>query len=107
MYITDVLEAYDKTLKSTNNPGKYGINFGSGTEFSVNEIAGLILRYAGSDKNLKPIHVDPRPTEVQRLFADITKANKTLNFQPTVKFEQGIELLVDWYKNYKSELWVY
>ncbi|VFJ12511.1 dTDP-glucose 4,6-dehydratase [Candidatus Nitrosocosmicus franklandus] len=107
MYIADVLEAYDKTLKSPNNPGKYGINFGSGIEFSVNEIAELVLKYAGSDSRLKPIHVDPRPTEVQRLFADISKAKNTLNFQPSVKFERGIELLVNWYKNYKSELWLY
>jgi UDP-glucose 4-epimerase len=107
MYIADVLEAYDKTLKSTSNPGKHGINFGSGTEFSVNKIAELVLKYAASDKNLKPIHVDPRPTEVQRLFADITKAKNTLAFVPTVEFEKGIELLVNWYKNYKSELWVY
>jgi UDP-glucose 4-epimerase len=107
MYIADVLEAYDKTLKSTDNPGKNGINFGSGTEYSVNEIAELVIKYASSNKNLKPIHVDPRPTEVQRLFADISKAKNVLNFQPTIEFERGIELLVDWYKNYKSELWLY
>lgn len=107
MYIEDVLEAYDKTLMSTNNPGKYGINFGSGTEYSVNDIADLVLKYASSDKNLKAIHVDPRPTEVQRLFADISKAKNLLNFEPTIEFEKGIELLVDWYKNYKSELWLY
>lgn len=107
MYIADVLEAYDKTLKSTENPGKAGINFGSGTEYSVNEIAELILKYASSDKNLKPMYVDARPTEVQRLYADISKAKRVLNFQPTIEFEKGVKLLIEWYKNYKSELWVY
>ena len=53
------------------------------------------------------IHVDARPTEVQRLFADISKAKSSLNFAPKIEFEQGISLLMDWYKKYKSELWLY
>ncbi len=107
MYITDAVDAYDKVLTSTNNPGKNGINFGSGTEKSINEIAELILKHANSDKSLKPIHVDPRPTEVQRLYADISKAKDVLEFQPKTSFEEGIISLLEWYKNYKSELWLY
>ena len=107
MYITDAVDAYDKVLTSTNNPGKNGINFGSGTEKSINEIAELILKHANSDKSLKPIHVDPRPTEVQRLYADISKAKTVLKFEPKTNFEEGIISLLDWYKNYKSELWLY
>ncbi|HEY6536825.1 MAG TPA: GDP-mannose 4,6-dehydratase [Candidatus Nitrosocosmicus sp.] len=107
MYITDAVDAYDKILTSTNNPGKNGINFGSGTEKSINEIAELILKHANSDKSLKPIHVDPRPTEVQRLYADISKAKTVLKFEPKTNFEEGIISLLDWYKNFKSELWLY
>lgn len=107
MYVTDAVTAYDKVLKSTENPGKLGINFGTGTEKTVNEIAELILKHSGNEKNLSTIHVDARPTEVQRLFADITKAQKSLNFVPEINFEQGISLLMDWYRNYKSELWLY
>jgi UDP-glucose 4-epimerase len=107
MYISDAVEAYDKVLMSTNNPGKNGINFGSGTEISVNGIAELILKHASSDKNLKPIHVDPRPIEVQRLFADISKAKDILKFNPETNFEKGIISLIEWYRNYKSELWLY
>jgi UDP-glucose 4-epimerase len=107
MYVEDAVNAYDKVLKSNDNPGKYGINFGTGTEKSVNEIAELIIKTSGNEKKLSTIHVDPRPTEVQRLFADISKAQKSLHFVPKVNFEQGISLLMDWYKNYKSELWLY
>ena len=107
MYITDAVDAYDKVLTSTNNPGKNGINFGSGIEKSINEIAELILKHANSDKSLKPIHVDPRPTEVQRLYADISKAKTVLKFEPKTNFEEGVISLLDWYKNYKSELWLY
>jgi UDP-glucose 4-epimerase len=107
MYVDDAVNAYDKVLNSHDNPGKFGINFGTGTEKTVNEIAELILKYSGNEKNLTTIHVDARPTEVQRLFADISKAKKSLHFVPKIEFEQGISLLMDWYKNYKSELWLY
>ncbi|MDN5867601.1 MAG: GDP-mannose 4,6-dehydratase [Candidatus Nitrosocosmicus sp.] len=107
MYVDDAVNAYDLVLKSNNNPGKYGINFGTGTEKSVNQIAELILKYSGNQKNLSAIHVDARPTEVQRLFADISKAQKSLGFVPNTEFEKGVSLLMDWYRNYKSELWLY
>jgi len=107
LYITDAVSAYDLVLKSENNPGKNGINFGTGSEQSVNKIAELILTYADKTKLLKAIHVDPRPTEVQRLYADISRAKDLLGFTPKIGFEEGIRMLMDWYNNYKSELWLY
>jgi UDP-glucose 4-epimerase len=107
MYVQDAVAAYDKILTAKGNPGRNGINFGSGTEISVNDIADSIIRNAAPDGSLKPIHVEARPVEVQRLYADISQANKLLGFAPQVSFETGVKMLVDWYKNYKSELWMY
>ena len=107
MYVEDAVNAYDKVLKAKGNPGREGINFGSGSEVSVNKIAELAIRYASPNKELKPIHVEPRPVEVQRLYADISKAHKLLGFEPQIDFESGLNSLIDWYKNYKSELWMY
>jgi UDP-glucose 4-epimerase len=56
---------------------------------------------------MQQIHVEPRPVEVQRLIADISKAKKLLKFKPKIEFEKGLALLIDWYRNYKSELWLY
>jgi UDP-glucose 4-epimerase len=105
MFVEDAVNAYDKVLMAKGNPGKNGINFGSGKEISINEIARLIIK--NSHKELKPIHVEPRPVEVQRLFADITKAKNLLGFVPAVDFEKGLASLMDWYENYRSELWMY
>jgi UDP-glucose 4-epimerase len=107
MFVKDAVSAYDMVLRSRGNPGKNGINFGSGKEISINEIADLVIKHASPDKKLKYIHVDPRPVEVQRLLADISKAKKLLKFKPQFQFETGLALLIDWYKNYKSELWLY
>ena len=37
MFIADAVDAYDKVLNAKNNPGRSGLNFGSGTEISVNK----------------------------------------------------------------------
>jgi UDP-glucose 4-epimerase len=107
MFVKDAVSAYDKVLRSRGNPGRNGINFGSGREISINEIADLVIKHGSNEKKLKPIHVEPRPVEVQRLVADISKAKKLLEFRPQFDFERGLGLLIDWYKNYKSELWLY
>ena len=107
MFVKDAVYAYDTVLKSKSNPGRNGINFGSGKEVSINEIADLVIKHGAQDNKLRPIHVEPRPVEVQRLIADISKAKKLLEFRPKVQFEKGLALLMDWYKNYKSELWLY
>lgn len=108
-YISDVINAYDLILKTKGNPGKNGINFGSGSEISVNKIAEVIIDKSGinNNQNLKPQYLESRPVEVQRLFADITRAKELLNFKPMVSFENGIEMLIEWYKNFKSELWTF
>src|SRR5918992_4845610 len=101
MFVEDAINAYDMVLKAKNNVGRAGLNFGTGTEVTVNKIAELVIKHAGMNEGLRPIHVDARPVEVQRLYADISKASKLLGFKPQVELEQGIASLIDWYKNYK------
>jgi UDP-glucose 4-epimerase len=105
MFITDAVEAYDAVLKSDGSPCREGVNFGSGREISINDIANLVIKDIGVE--IKPIHIEPRPVEVQRLFAEISKSKELLSFKTKVEFEQGLSLLIDWYENFKSELWLY
>src|SRR6266511_3649979 len=74
MFVKDAVSAYDTVLRSRGNPGRNGINFGSGKEISINEIADLVIKHGAQENKLQPIHVEPRPVEVQRLIADISKA---------------------------------
>lgn len=106
LFISDAVNAYDMVLMSENNPGRNGINFGSGKEISINEIADLVIKNVAK-REMNVVHVQPRPIEVQRLFADISKSQQFFRFRPKIDFEDGLKLLVDWYSNYKSELWTY
>lgn len=107
LYITDAVEAYDLVLKSKGNPGRNGINFGTGSEITVNQIANLVIKNSHAGTEVAPIHVEGRPVEVQRLFADVSKAKELLGFKSQVDFETGLRTVIEWYTNYKSELWMY
>lgn len=106
-----------------NEPDDYVI--GTGESYSVKEFAEKAYKYAGVEitwkgqgiqekgfvnnidkrwkNSLKPedvvIEVDPkyfRPTEVEHLHSDITKAKQKLHWQPRTSFDDLIKIMVDY-----------
>jgi UDP-glucose 4-epimerase len=104
-YIKDVVSAFDSIL-NYNELVAEPINFGTGKEIRIIDLANEIIRLCGKEKTIKPVHVEPRPGEVQRLVADVSKAKELLRWRPEYKLEDGLREFIDWYKNYKSEEWV-
>ena len=100
-YIDDIVAAYDLILnhsKVIREP----VNFGTGVDVKINDLAAKIIKLCGKD--LKPVHVEERPGEVDRLVADISKAKK-LGWNPKYTLDEGLEKFVDWYQKYKFEEW--
>ena len=60
-----------------------------------------MINTIGEVLNVEPnIEVLPmQPGDVDRTYADITKANKLLGYNPSITFKEGIEKFVEWYKN--------
>jgi UDP-glucose 4-epimerase len=72
------------------------INIAAGGEISVNNVAQIILKLLGRDGQLPPLHMESRPGDVRRHYADISKARQLLGFQPRVNFEEGIKRYITW-----------
>jgi len=71
VHVSDVVEA---VMLSLRNEGVRGVfNIGSGERVTINYLANLILRLMGRE-DLKPIYAPPRPGDVRRSIADITRA---------------------------------
>ncbi|VVB63238.1 GDP-mannose 4,6-dehydratase [uncultured archaeon] len=70
---------------------------GTGESHSVKEFVDAAFQYAGLDpeKHVKIDKVYYRPAEVDYLLADITKAKRTLEWQPKVKFHDLVKIMVD------------
>ncbi len=101
-YIEDAVRAYDSALKH-GKPLTEPINFGSGKEVSIADLADLIIELCGKKGSITPVHIGPRLSEVKRLIADATKAKSLLGWQPDYNFKKGLKAFVDWYKNYGFE----
>jgi len=103
-YVDDLVKAYDLVLKF-NEPIKEPINFGTGKEVKIIDLANKIVSLCGKGGEIKPVHVAPRPGEVKRLVADYSKAKKLLGWQPKYRLDQGLRKFIDWYKSYRFEEW--
>jgi len=101
-YIKDAVRAYDLVL-NYNGSITEPINFGTGKEVSINDLANKIIELCGKTGEIKPVHVEPRIGEVKRLIADATKAKNMLGWKPKYKLEEGLKEFIQWYKNYGFE----
>jgi len=78
-----------------NKPDDYVI--GTGSSHSVKELVESAFDYVGL-KWEKYVEIDPRyfrPTEVNNLIADIRKVRKVFKWQPKIKFNDLVKIMVD------------
>jgi UDP-glucose 4-epimerase len=101
-YIKDAVRAYDLVLNH-NEPITEPINFGTGKEVRIVDLANKIIDLCGKNGEIKPVHVEPRIGEVERLIADATKAKNMLGWEPKYSLEEGLKDFIQWYKNYGFE----
>ena len=90
----DYVEAMWKMLQQ-NNPEDFVI--GTGKVHSVENFLKLSFKYAGLDykKYVKINKKFYRPSEVDFLVADFSKAKKKLNWKPRIKFNQLVKEMTD------------
>jgi UDP-glucose 4-epimerase len=95
-YIDDVVEAYMKII-GNNYFGKF-INYGTGEEVSVLDLAKKIINICGMEGKVQPVHVPPRPNEVMRLCCDNRSAKILFNTSPRYGIDEGLNKYIEWYK---------
>jgi UDP-glucuronate decarboxylase len=73
------------------------INIGNPNEFTVRELADLVLEVTGSSSELRfePLPVDD-PTQRQ---PDITRAREWLGWEPRVHLEEGLQKTVAYFRS--------
>lgn len=100
-YIDDIVFGIEKSIQYTEeNKNVYEIiNLGNSSPITLLSMINII----GKVLNVKPqIEKLPmQPGDVERTYADISKAKKLLGYSPKVSFEEGIEKFIIWYKNSK------
>lgn len=101
VFIDDVVEA---TILAIALPGEQqvAINIGSGIPTTVLKVANRLKTAYGSSSKIK-ISGNFRLGDIRNNYADLTKAKKTLGFEPRINFEDGIEYFSKWVLSQKVE----
>ena len=96
-YVKDTVEAFINIAECNETIGET-FNVGSGLEISIGELAEMISKLI--DKDISIIEdeqrIRPEKSEVQRLLADSTLAQKTFGWKPNVSLEDGLKYTIDW-----------
>ena len=101
-YVDDIVEGIIKSCEYTlNNKNVYEIlNIGNSSPTSLKEMINTIARVLGVEPKIKQLPM--QPGDVDRTYADISKAKKLIGYEPKTTFEEGIRKFVNWYKENKD-----
>ena len=109
LYVKDHVKAIDLIFHKSKDRETY--NIGGFNEWKNNDLILLLCeimdrklnKKSGSSKSLIE-YVKDRPGHDLRYAIDASKVNRELGWKPSVKFEEGLELTVDWYLSNKDWL---
>ncbi|MHC1609990.1 MAG: UDP-glucuronic acid decarboxylase family protein [Candidatus Methanospirareceae archaeon] len=94
-YVTDQVEGLLKLAFSERAEGEV-VNIGSEGEITILELAKLIKELTKSSSEIE-FHPLPKDDPVRRK-PDIRKAKKLLGWKPKVKLEEGLRMMIEWFK---------
>jgi NAD dependent epimerase/dehydratase len=103
-YVQDTVRGFITVAESDNSVGQV-INIGSNYEISIGDTVQLIAEAMGAEVEIQTDEVRLRPekSEVERLWADNTKAKQLLGWEPLFGgrdgFKRGLTETVEWFTN--------
>ena len=100
LYIDDLVEAYDKFIKSDLKHGVF--NIGGGTENSISLLEFLETLEKEMEKKSKVTFSSWRPSDQKVYITDISKVKEALGWKPKIKPKEGIKKLISWVKDKKD-----
>ncbi|MFA4641042.1 SDR family oxidoreductase [Pyrococcus kukulkanii] len=95
IYVKDVVEVNLLVAQKKKAEGEI-FNVATGKETTVLELALKIIDLSGSSSSI--VFAPPRPGDIRRSVADISKLKK-LGFSPKYTLEEGLKETFEWFKN--------
>ena len=89
--VSDVVDAVLRCIKNGGAEGEV-FNVGFGKAISIEELAEAVLDVAGVDVEI--CHEAPRPRDIKHSYADVSKAERLLGYEPKVGLKVGLKALL-------------
>lgn len=109
LFVKDHATAIDLVFHKGKNGGTY--NIGGFNEWTNIALVKLLCKQMDEKLDNAPgtsetliTYVKDRPGHDRRYAIDATKINKELGWEPSVTFEQGLKLTIDWY--FENQDWL-
>jgi UDP-glucose 4-epimerase len=97
-FVTDVVQALTRAAEAPRASGQvYNIGTGRGT--TLLQLIDALNRQLGT--NIAPKHAPARPGDVRHSRADISSARRDLDYEPAVRFEDGLAQTLRWFRQQK------
>ena len=115
-YVKDTVAGFIAAMNSEGGLGEV-VNFGSNFEISVGDTAKIIAEVMNVEIEIitDEVRLRPQNSEVERLWADNTKAKQLFGWQPKYGsrdgFKKGLAETVEWFaqpnnlRSYKSDIY--
>ena len=98
-YIDDIVDGiYASVLNFHKIEGAEIFNVGYGSPTHLMDFISLVEKYTCYP--IKKNYVEAQSGDVMYTFADTTKFEKFVNFNPKIDIENGIYSFIEWLKNY-------
>ncbi len=103
-FVEDTVEGFIATAGSERAIGQ-AINFGTGVEISIADLAIMVGGLLGKELNLvaEEQRVRPSNSEVVRLCADAAKARELLGWSPRFPLQEGLQRTIEWVRRNLQE----
>jgi len=100
-YVDDLMNGFLKMMDADEATGP--MNLGNPSEFTMIELARLVLELTGSksELTLQPLPADD-PTQRQ---PDITLAKGALDWEPTIPLAEGLQKTIAWFSSIDVSAW--
>jgi CDP-glucose 4,6-dehydratase len=102
IYVGDGVGAYLHLAEQLHENGALigkAYNFGHNKPLSVLELVTKILEVTDRS-DLAPVVLNEASNEIPHQYLDSTRARTELQWQPKYSLEDGLQLTLDWYRNY-------
>ncbi|MBU6157752.1 MAG: NAD-dependent epimerase/dehydratase family protein [Bacteroidetes bacterium] len=105
VFINDVVDATVAGIESAVANGEI-FNVGSGVPTTVIQVAQTLVKAFGNEVPLN-VSGDFRVGDIRHNYADLTKIQSVLGYQPRVSFTEGIQLFAKWVNQQDHSLIAY
>ena len=99
-YVDDLIEAMTRVMK-TDNSFHGPINLGNPNEFTIKELAEILLEIVKDSKS-KIVYVELPKDDPCKRKPDISLAKKTLDWEPKIQLKEGLKRTIDYFLEIKE-----